>query len=104
MTPEDFQTNRLPRWVPRAALAWVLLLAWPNFLFTGKWASLPGALNGWRQPWDGAALLAAPALALITRRQVGAPARIGRCPSLAIFAAGAAALVAALFSRLPVST
>ena len=103
-TPEDFQRNRLPAWAPRAALAWVLLLAWPNFLFTGKWASLPGALNGWRRPWYGAALFATTVLALMTWRRVGAPARVGRGPSLVVFAAGAAVLLAALFSRLPVST
>ena len=72
MTPEDLQPNRLPRWAPRTALAWVLLLAWPNFLFTGKWASLPGALNGWRQPWYGAALFATTTLALMTWRRIGA--------------------------------
>ncbi len=102
MTPE--KPHGLPRWASQAALACVLLLAWPNFLFTGKWASLPGALNGWRQPWYGLALVATTALALMTWRQIGAPVRVGRGPSLAIFAAGAAVLLAALFSRLPVST
>ena len=104
MTSEDFQRSGLPRWVPRAALAVVLLVAWANFLSTGRWALLPGALSGWRQPWYGLALFTATALALMTWRLVGAPARIGRGPSLAIFAAGAAVLVAALFSRLPLST
>ena len=79
------------------------MLAWLNFLLTGKWASLPGALNGWRQPWYAAALLAATALTLTTRRQVGAPTRIGRTLSLTPLVAGAAILVAALFSRLPLS-
>jgi hypothetical protein len=81
-----------------------LLLAWLNFVLTGKWATLPGALNGWRQPWYAAALLAATGLAVTRRQQVGAPVRIGRAASLTLLAAGAAVLVAALFSRLPVST
>ena len=93
----------LPRWAPLAALAVALVLAWLNFLLTGKWASLPGALNGWRQPWYAAALLAATALTVTTRRQVGEPTRIGRTLSLTLLVAGAALLVAALFSRLPVS-
>ena len=94
----------LPRWAPLAALAAALLLAWLNFLTTGKWAALPGALNGWRQPWYAAALLAATVLAVMTRRQVGGPVRIGRAPSVTLLVAGAAVLVAALLSRLPLST
>jgi hypothetical protein len=87
--------------LPLAALAASLLLAWLNFLLTGKWAALPGALNGWRQPWYGAALLAATVLVIATRRQVGQPARIGRVASTVVLIAGAGVLVAALFSRLP---
>ena len=94
----------LPRWAPLAALAVTLVLAWLNFLLTTKWASLPGALHGWRQPWYAAALLAATVLIVTTRRQVGAPIRIERAPSLTLLVAGAAILVTALFSRLPVST
>ena len=94
----------LPRWAPLAALGAALLLAWLNFLLTGKWASLPGALNGWRQPWYAAALLAATVLAVMTRRQVGGPVRIGRLPSVTLLVAGTAVLVAALLSRLPIST
>ncbi|HXW07467.1 MAG TPA: hypothetical protein VD833_19675 [Vicinamibacterales bacterium] len=94
----------LPGWAPLAALASVLLLAWPNFLLTGKWADLPGALNGWRQPWYAAALVAATVLIVATRHHVGTPARIGRAASWTLLAAGAGMLVAALFSRLPLST
>jgi hypothetical protein len=101
---QELTGTGLPRWVPIAALAVALLFAWLNFLLTSKWAALPGALNGWRQPWYAAALLAATALALTTRRQIGGPARIGRAASLTIYVAGAAVLVAALFSRLPLST
>ena len=93
------------RWAPLAALAVTLLLAWGNFLFTARWAALPGALNGWRQPWYAAALFATTVLAVTTRRQVGAPVRIGRGRvARIVLGAGAAVLVAALFSRLPLST
>jgi hypothetical protein len=94
----------LPGWAPIAGLGAALALAWANFLFTAKWASLPGALHGWRRPWYVAALLAVTALALLARRQVGSPVRIGRAPGFTLLAAGAAVLVAALFSRLPLST
>jgi hypothetical protein len=94
----------LPRWAPFAALIVVLLLAWLNFLFTGRWNAVPGALNGWRQPWYAAALLAATVLAALTRRQVGMPVHIGRTVPLTVLAVGAAVLVAAMFSRLPLST
>ena len=94
----------LPRWAPFAALIAVLLLAWLNFLFTGRWNAVPGALNGWRQPWYAAALLAATVLAVMTRRQVGMPVRIGRTVPLTVLAVGAAVLVSAMFSRLPLST
>src|SRR4029077_9570046 len=61
----------------------------------------PGALNGWRQPWYAAALVAATILAIATRRRIGQPARIGRGVAAVLFAAGAGLLLAALFSRLP---
>ena len=94
----------LPRRAPLAALAATLVLAWANFLLTGRWAALPGALNGWRQPFYAAALLAATVLAMTTRRHVGEPVRIGRAASLTVLVAGATMLVAALLSRLPLST
>ena len=49
-------------------------------------------------------LFAATLLALMTWRGSGATVRIGRGLYLALFAAGPAILVAALFSRLPLST
>jgi len=67
--------------LPLAALGASLLLAWLNFLLTGKWAALPGALNGWRQPWYAAALIAATVLTIAARRRVGEPTRIGRAAS-----------------------
>ena len=94
----------MPRRLPFAALIAVLLLAWLNFLLTGRWASFPGALNGWRQPWYAAALLAATVLTLATWRRIGTPVVIGRAVPLTVLGAGAAVLVAAMFSRLPLST
>ncbi len=92
------------RWAPVAALAVTLLLAWGNFLFTARWAALAGALNGGRRPWYAAALIATTVLTVTTRRQVGTPVRIGRVASGIVLASGAAVLVGALFSRLPIST
>jgi hypothetical protein len=94
----------LPRWAPLAALAATLLIAWLNFLLTWRWAAFPGSLHGWRQPWYAAALLATTVLVMTTRRHVGAPVRIGRGVSLTLFVVGAAVLVAAMLSRLPLST
>jgi hypothetical protein len=85
---------------PLAALAVSLLFAWLNFLLTTKWANLPGALNGWRQPWYAAALIAATVLTIATRHQIGRPARVGRMVSAAFLAAGAGLLLTALLSRL----
>lgn len=92
------------RRLPLAALIAVLLLAWLNFLLTGRWAAFPGALNGWRQPWYAAALLASTILALAAWRQVGMPVTIGRPVPFTVLGAGATVLVAAMFSRLPLST
>jgi hypothetical protein len=85
---------------PLAALAVSLLLAWLNFVLTGKWAQLPGALNGWRQPWYAAALIAATVLTIATRRRIGQPAPIGRALSIVLLVAGGGLLIAALLSRL----
>jgi hypothetical protein len=90
--------------LPFVALIAVLLLAWLNFLLTGRWAAFPGALNGWRQPWYAAALLASTFLTLATWRRIGTPVTIGRAAPLTVLGAGAAVLVAAMFSRLPLST
>jgi hypothetical protein len=94
----------LPSWGPLAALAVSIALAWANFLLTGRWGDLPGALNGARRPFYAAALLALTGLAFTTRRRVGHPARLGRAASLALVAFGATLLLSALFSRLPIST
>ena len=91
-------------WLPPAALALSLALAWPNFLFTSRWADVPGSLHGWRKPYYAAALIAACVLTIATGRRVGAPVRIGGRVALAVLAAGACVLVASLLSRLPIST
>ena len=90
--------------MPFVALALSLLLAWINFAFTGKWASLPGALHGWRLPYYGVVLTVATVLAILSRRRVGHPVRIGRAAALGVLGAGAGLLAAALLSRLPVSS
>jgi hypothetical protein len=89
---------------PFAAFAASLAIAWLNFLLTGKWASLPGALRGPRWPLYAAALLAASFLVVTTRRRLGSPAAIGRVPARLLLAAGSAWLIAAVLSRLPMTT
>src|SRR6187397_2158087 len=89
---------------PLAAFALTLALAWLNFLSTGRWASLPGALHGPRWPLYAAALIAASALLFVQRRQVGAPVRVGPGAARLVLAGGLALLAAALFSRLPLAT
>lgn len=96
--------RRLPPWAPLAGLALSVLLAWANFLFTGKWAALPGALRGWKAPWYGAALAATTILLVLRHRQVGKPASPGRLAMVLLLAAGATAVVLGFLSRLPVSS
>jgi len=96
--------RRLPGWVPLAALAASLVLAWLNFLTTGRWSEVPGALNGWRQPWYAAALLVVTILAIATRSSVGRSIRVGWAAASALLLAGAGLLTGALLSRLPPAT
>lgn len=95
---------RLPSWAPRAALAVSLALAWLNVLTTSRWASLPGALNGWKRPWYALALAAATLLAIATWRRVGRPVRLGRAFTTAVLVTGAGSLLTVLLSRLPPDT
>lgn len=95
---------RIPRWLPLASLVVVLVLAWANFLFTSKWSALPGALNGWKQPWYAAALVASTVLLVTSRRRIGQAASLGRASSLVLLCAGACVLVFGLFSRLPLAS
>jgi hypothetical protein len=94
----------LPRWALLGALAAALLLAWLNFLLTSRWATFPGSLHGWRQPWYAASLIATTVLAATRRRQLGMPVRIGRAASLILLVTGAVVLVTAMLCRLPLST
>src|SRR5436190_14366306 len=94
----------MPSWAPLAALTVSLLLAWLNFLFTGKWASLHGALHGWKEPWYAAALGVTTVLAIATYRRVGRSVSLPAAVLRVIFAAGAAVIVAGLLLRLPLSS
>lgn len=80
---------RLPWWAPLAALALSLLFAWVNFLTTGRWAELPGALHGWRKPWYAAALVILTLIAGLTRRRIGAAVTLDRRIGAACVGAGA---------------
>ncbi len=94
----------MPAWAPRAALWVALTLAWLNFLSTGRWASLPGALQGWKAPWYAAALAAATLLAMAGRRQIGRPVAIPGLALRLLCAAGAGVIGAGLLLRLPLSS
>ena len=106
MTDRSQETARLvlPAWAPLAALAVSLLLAWINLLTSGRWASFPGALHGWRLPWYALALASATVLTVMARRHVGRPVQVGFGAAAALFAAGAGLYASAFFSRLPIST
>lgn len=94
----------LPSWAPAAALGVTLVFAWLNFVATGRWAALAGALNGWKKPWYAAALVAATALFVLGIRRVGRPIVLPRALGLTALAAGAGVLASALLSKLPPST
>ncbi len=94
---------KLAHWIPVTALGLTLLLAWANFLTTGRWAAQPGSLHGWRELWYGGALAAASILFFLRSRKVGEPARLGVPTALAFLLIGAGVLVAAFFGRLPLS-
>jgi hypothetical protein len=96
---------KLPdRWAPLGAIAIALAFASINFLTTGRWASQPGALHGWRKPWYALALIVTTVLLVAARRQVARPTRLGHWPSTAFLVSGAGVLVASLLGRLPLST
>ena len=90
----------LPAWALPLALAVALVFAWINFLSTGRWADLPGALQGWRLPWYAAALAAATSGALWHRRRLGQPVSLGTPWPTVFVAAGAALLLAAWGCRM----
>ena len=84
-----------------AGLVLSLALAWLNFVLTAKWAAIPGALNGPRWPFYASALVAATALAIVRRREIGRPVDFGRVVPMAIALFGACTLIVATFARLP---
>jgi hypothetical protein len=96
--------RRLPPWTPLAALSLSLMFAWANFLFTGRWAALPGALRGWKAPWYAAALGTTTILVALRRRTIGQSASPGRFAAALLVCAGVVVLVAGFFSRLPLSS
>jgi hypothetical protein len=104
MSESEQSPTRRPRWwAPFAALAIALALAWPNFLFTAKWATLPGALNGAKRPWYAIALAAATLLAIWKRREVGRAATLPRLVSGIVVAGGVTTLLSVVLFRLPLS-
>lgn len=94
----------MPAWAPFAAVAITLVLAWVNFLTTDRWAEVPGSINGWREPWYGAALAAATVLALVARRRVGRDVQLRSGALLGLLAAGIAVITTTLLTRMPPST
>jgi hypothetical protein len=93
----------LPAWAPITGLTIGLVFAWLNFLTTARWASQPGALNGWKRPWYALALIVVTALVISSRRHVGRPVRIGWWAH-GLLIAGMAVIATALLCRLPPSS
>lgn len=100
---EQSFARRLPVWLPAAALGVALVLAWPNFLFTAKWANVPGALNGARRPWYAIALAATTLLAISKRRDVGRATTVPAIVNWALLVSGVGVLLLTVLSRLPPS-
>jgi hypothetical protein len=84
-----------------AALLLSLMLAWSNLAATGRWASAPGALHGWRFPWYAGALGLATVAAVAWLR--GRSIRPGTGLAVPLLAAGAGLvlLAGAFFSAFP---
>jgi hypothetical protein len=95
---------KLPEWAPFAAIAITLFVGWLNFLTTLRWAEIPGSIHGWREPWYGAALVAATVLAVMARRRVGQSVRLGPGALVVLLLTGVAVIVATLETRMPIST
>jgi hypothetical protein len=87
----------------RLGLALSLMLAWANFLTTGRWAQVESALNGAKQPWYGGALLILTLLAAWRWRQIGRAVSLGaRMPAM-LLVAGVAVFLTSQFLRFPLS-
>jgi hypothetical protein len=80
---------------PVMALRASLVLLWANYLFAGRWAEVPGALHGAREPFYVAALGAA-TLLVLSRRAGRGPADV-RLPARLLLAAGLGTLLVGLF-------
>jgi hypothetical protein len=90
--------QRIP---PRAVLLTALAVMWINFLTTNRWAAIPGALNGPKRLWFGAALIAATVIVAIAR-DVGRRVSLGG-ERLAM-AAGGILLAVAFLQTFPPNT
>jgi hypothetical protein len=100
MTRPSAPPRALPAWAPGAALGAALLFAWLNFVTTGRWAHLPGALQGWRLPLYAAALSVATVAALAGWRRIGRPASVGPAWAWGLLASGVALLLVAWGCRM----
>lgn len=85
----------------RIALLAALAIAWLNFLMTSRWATVPGTLHGWRQPWFVAALVLSSVLAATGGRRVSST--IGLTACRAVLGASAALLLGAFLWWFPPS-
>ena len=87
-----------PLLLPGGALALTLTLAWFNLLLTARWASIDGALHGWRLPWYTASLALTTMLFVMTRRRPAVETSVDRPVALGFALLGSAWLLACLFS------
>lgn len=91
---------------PRRVLLAALALLWLNFLTTGRWAQVPGALHGPKWPFVLGFLLLTTVLAVRWKGSAspGAAARLVRAEGRLVFAAGLVTLIAGILVWLPPST
>lgn len=87
-----------------AALLLSLTIAWLNLATTGRWASVPGALHGWRLPFYALALGFSTVSALLWLRRPARAAGSGHSVPWLAAGAGLAVLVGAFFSAFPPPT
>jgi len=87
-----------------AALLLSLTIAWINLATTGRWASVPGALHGWRQPYYALALGLSTISALLWLRHPSRAPVSGHAIAWLTAGAGLAVLAGAFCSAFPPST
>lgn len=90
-----------PHLLAGGALALTLTLAWCNLLLTARWASIDGALHGWRLPWYTASLALTTMLFVMTRRRPAVETSVDRPVALGFALLGSAWLLATLMWMLP---